>query len=97
MKTYVKPAMTALSISANDMLCSGSCKVQTRFDKDLSSKLEGFFPGSNNDGVFTPEEAGNAFASTESCTENLITIIIANTLRPKQVRLSSLHRNSHSV
>lgn len=69
MKAYVKPAMTALSISANDMLCSGSCKVQTRFDKDLSSKLEGFFPGSNNDGVFTPEEAGNAFASTESCTE----------------------------
>lgn len=69
MKTYVKPAMTALSISANDMLCSGSCTVQTRFDKDLSSKLEGFFPGSNNDGVFTPEEAGNAFASTESCTD----------------------------
>lgn len=67
MKTYVKPAMMALSISANDMLCSGSCTVQTRFDKDLSSKLEGFFPESNKDGVFTPDEAGEAFSGEDSC------------------------------
>lgn len=70
MKAYVKPAMMALSISANDMLCSGDCTAKTRIDKDLSNTLEKFFPGSNNDGVFTPDEAGNAFASSaDSCTE----------------------------
>ncbi len=70
MKAYVKPAMMALSISANDMLCSGDCTVSTRADKDLSYTLEKYFLGSQNDGVFTPEEAGNAFASSaDSCTE----------------------------
>lgn len=67
MKAYVKPAMMALSISANDMLCSGSCTVKTRFDKDLSSKLEGLFPNSNKDGVFTPDETGEAFSSNDPC------------------------------
>lgn len=70
MKAYVKPAMMALSISANDMLCSGDCTAKTRIDTDLSSTLEKYFFGSVNDGVFTPEEAGNVFASsTDTCTE----------------------------
>lgn len=33
MKAYVKPAMMALSISANDQLC-GSCTFSTRENKD---------------------------------------------------------------
>ena len=70
MKAYVKPAMMALSISANDMLCSGDCTMPTRTDKTLSYALEKFFLGAENDGVFTPEEAGNVFASpADTCTE----------------------------
>ena len=33
MKEYKKPAMMALSLSANDMLC-GDCNVKTRFTED---------------------------------------------------------------
>ncbi len=69
MKVYQKPAMLVLSISANDMLCSSGCTVQTRHNKEISLALEAYFNVPNSDGFFTREEAGEAFASSaDSCT-----------------------------
>lgn len=71
MKEYKKPAMMALSISANDALCYG-CSAKTRFDTDLSTLLEIEILGKYDDGFFTWDEAASvgAFASaTDSCSK----------------------------
>lgn len=65
MKTYVKPAMMALSISANDQLCGG-CDIGTRGNlhyKDLDDKF------GDGDGTLTEQEAKNhgLFGTLEDC------------------------------
>lgn len=65
MKTYVKPAMMALSISANDQLCGG-CDIGTRGNlhyKDLDDKF------GDGDGTLTEQEAKNhgLFGALENC------------------------------
>ena len=73
MKTYVKPAMMALSISANDMLC-GNCTKPTRNDMGWILALDGLDFGegkilvkdSNNDGAISESET-NLFAADEDC------------------------------
>ena len=74
MKTYVKPAMMALSISANDMLCT-SCSVKTRDDKVLSGMLDAHYKTDGSDGIFSKEEADSvgAFGPAGDC-ENLMEI-----------------------
>lgn len=69
MKTYVKPAMMALSISANDMLC-GSCSYSTRENKDILAAYKGL-PGvewndTNDDGVIGLDES-NLFGQSDDC------------------------------
>lgn len=59
MKKYQKPAMLALSLSANDTLCS-TCGVKTRFEPALSENLEQDYLDGVNDGFFTEEEAREA-------------------------------------
>lgn len=71
MKTYQKPALLALSLSANDMLCGG-CSFSTRFDNDpfLNLILSSFDNWDSNDnGVFDAEDAAalGLFGSGESC------------------------------
>lgn len=56
MKTYQKPALLALSLSANDKLCNG-CSAQTRFDSALNSFLIDFFGDNDSDGIFEYEDA----------------------------------------
>ena len=65
MKKYQKPAMLALSLSANDNLC-GTCSYSTRENKD-SLYVVGLIPevdwvDGNNDGVIGPGES-NLFAN----------------------------------
>ena len=66
MKHYQKPAMLALSLSANDMLCSGTCDIKTRDNPEYSDldKLWG-----DGNGLFTEEEARSKglFGLTEEC------------------------------
>ena len=68
MKAYVKPAMTALSISANDQLC-GSCTFSTRENKDIFSiylnipKAEW---NDDGDGILEPGESA-IFGPGEDC------------------------------
>lgn len=73
MKKYQKPAMLALSLSANDTLCS-SCGVQTRFDPVLSAILDQLCGTDSSDGIFTPAEAESVYAFTSSedtCTKKI--------------------------
>lgn len=57
MKTYEKPTLTLLSVSANDMLCTG-CSTKWTYD-DLLVWLEDIeFKGDPN----------NAFLDSEGCT-----------------------------
>lgn len=73
MKAYVKPAMMTLSISANDMLCTG-CAEGTRYNERLSGMLEAEFADRTEitlDNFFTDAEASavGAFGSGEvQCT-----------------------------
>lgn len=64
MKTYVKPAMMALSISANDMLCSGTCEVKTRDSTDsfIQSLNKMWGAGGENNDILDPGDRvfGNA-------------------------------------
>ncbi len=62
MKTYKKPRLTVLSISANDALCAG-CDVATRGDPmfDILDNP----PTGNGDGVFNKSDP--IFASAEEC------------------------------
>lgn len=68
MKAYVKPAMMALSISANDQLC-GSCTFSTRENKDIFSiyltipKAEW---NDDGDGILEPGESA-IFGHGEDC------------------------------
>lgn len=64
MKEYKKPAMLALSISANDRLCGG-CQLGTR-NNPYFIDLDGTFGDKN--GVFTRDEAAaiGMFGSTEN-------------------------------
>ena len=72
MKTYTKPSMMVLSISANDPLCSG-CNFKTRGNA-LSDVWEGMYATDENgivkDGVFTYEEALSANLFDEGSCEN---------------------------
>mgnify|MGYP001042229617 CR=1 FL=1 len=69
MKAYVKPAMMALSISANDMLC-GSCSYSTRENKDTLGVYQGMqgvvWDDKNGDGVIDPKES-NIFGQSDEC------------------------------
>lgn len=70
MKAYVKPAMMALSISANDMLC-GSCTAKTREDSELNAELQLFLSNhwtdTNNDNIVQENEATALFGLNEDC------------------------------
>ena len=70
MKAYVKPAMMALSISANDALCS-TCAVKTRFEPAISEDFEMNYLNGVNDGIFTEEEAKSVglFDAGPACTK----------------------------
>lgn len=72
MKTYVKPAMMALSISANDMLCSGTCVEKTRDSTDafIQKLNEMYGAGGKYDGIFDP--ADNVFGNETDCDPNNI-------------------------
>lgn len=72
MKAYVKPAMMALSISANDMLCT-SCTVKTKDDKVLSGILDDYFKTDGSDGIFSKEEADRvkAFGPAGDCDNSM--------------------------
>lgn len=69
MKTYEKPKLIALSLAANDMLCSG-CSEKTRYDSDWNNFLKEFGTDSNNNGVIEPGEFSNGLfaGSGDSCT-----------------------------
>lgn len=72
MKQYQKPALYALSLSANDALCAwGSCNAMTRFDKQLNDLLIGAFGDSNDNGIFDPADGGNFFAADEGCQDDV--------------------------
>lgn len=72
MKEYKKPAMMALSLSANDMLC-GDCNVKTRFTDDpfIKKWTEDFGAGGNVPGVLDPGD--NVFGAGEDCSIELDT------------------------
>lgn len=68
MKAYVKPAMMALSISANDQLC-GSCTFSTRENKDIFSVYLTISKAEWNDdgdGILEPGESA-IFGHGEDC------------------------------
>lgn len=64
MKTYVKPAMMALSISANDMLCSGCSDNKLRDDESLKLGIIIANPGldTNGDKTLNFNEGGQLFS-----------------------------------
>lgn len=72
MKAYVKPAMMALSISANDMLCSGTCEVTTRDSKNsFIQNLNSMWGiGGNDDSILDPED--KVFGNATDCDPNRI-------------------------
>ena len=66
MKAYQKPAMLVLSISANDMLCSGCDEKKLRDDPSLKGAIIGEFPNldTDSDGSLSYDEGGKLFASS---------------------------------
>lgn len=69
MKQYQKPALYALSLSANDALCAwGSCQAKTRYDAALNQWLLIQFGDKNGNGIFDSGD-GNFFAATEACDD----------------------------
>lgn len=70
MKTYVKPAMMALSISANDMLCT--CSVKTRDSDDVYIKQLTEWYGSNGEypGLLDPTD--KVFGKNEEDCANVV-------------------------
>ncbi len=70
MKAYAKPAMMALSISANDMLC-GSCTAKTREDPELNTELQYLlrdrWTDTNKDSIVQENEAATLFGLNEDC------------------------------
>lgn len=73
MKAYVKPAMMALSISANDMLC-GSCTAKTRENPELNEGLKWFlgteWNDKNSDDIVQDGETSVLFDSDDSCSKS---------------------------
>lgn len=68
MKAYVKPAMMALSISANDQLC-GSCTFSTRENQDEFSiylTIPEAEWNDNDNGILEPGESA-IFGPGEEC------------------------------
>ena len=64
MRVYEKPALTLLTVSANDALCSG-CMVKTRDSDDaFIKKLNGKYGGA--DGILDPSDM--PFTIEDSCT-----------------------------
>lgn len=71
MKTYEKPKLMVLSISANDALCS-TCTLKTRIEGDVSGTLLDLVGGDKNgNGIFDRGDTENYFASTEACQDQL--------------------------
>ena len=68
MKEYRKPAMMALSISANDMLCSGCPEGNRLKDPVFQDMLKPFYQDANNDGKIDQGEVGNDFVQ-DACTQ----------------------------
>lgn len=68
MKEYKKPAMMALSLSANDALCS-TCTIKTRFPEldGIADWLNKMYGGEDN--LLTPTD--KYFAMTENCEEKV--------------------------
>ncbi len=72
MKAYVKPAMMALSISANDMLCSGACVEKTRDSTNafIQNLNKTWGTGGRYDGILDPED--KVFGNETECDPNRI-------------------------
>lgn len=68
MKTYEKPRLIALSLSADDMLCSG-CDLKTKDTSDYFVQILNQLFDSNEDGYVDSSELGGLFASSEQCSE----------------------------
>ena len=68
MKEYKKPAMLALSISANDMLCSGCADHKLRDDVTFRGIMAGEGYDSNNNGTLDKEEYANLFAEADGAS-----------------------------
>lgn len=68
MKAYVKPAMMALSISANDMLCSGCNDKKLRDDEVLKLGILIENPGldTNGDSTLDFNEGGQLFSEQDT-------------------------------
>ena len=72
MKAYVKPAMMALSISANDMLCGGSCVVKTRDTTDslILNLNKTWGAGGEYKDILDPKD--NVFGDATNCDPDRI-------------------------
>lgn len=72
MKAYVKPAMMALSISANDMLCSGTCVEKTRDSTDsfIQSLNKMWGAGGDYNDILDPKD--NVFGNATDCDPDRI-------------------------
>lgn len=70
MKEYTKPAMMALSLSANDMLCSGTCTVKTKTDSEfldlIKSPIAGW--GDNGNGYYDKDDSAKIFSTGDGCS-----------------------------
>lgn len=66
MKEYKKPAMLALSISANDMLCSGCADHQLRDDEMFKGVMLDKKYDFNNNGTFDKDDYAKLFAATDT-------------------------------
>lgn len=64
MKTYEKPRLMVLSISANDALCTG-CSKGTRFDPFFQN-FDSIY--GNDDGVLENGEGGLFAGEADNCT-----------------------------
>ena len=74
MKAYQKPTMLVLSISANDMLCSGCDGNKLRDDESLKGVIIAAYPTLDADGSGALErsEGINLFASSpDNCGQSI--------------------------
>ena len=69
MKTYEKPKLMVLSISANDALC-GTCFTAARFSPEDQSLLDKYY--GNNDGTLTDNELNAMFADADKTCSNKV-------------------------
>lgn len=66
MKTYEKPKLMVLSISANDALC-GNCTAKTRGHNDITVLLNGLgIYDTDGNGAINRNETGSYFANNET-------------------------------